>query len=300
MLKLSYAGLGLGGSLGVFFNDELSNLVSNGTIVGTRLNDMVARVLTPFIAHGQLDNPLAPVSINSFSIPNAPVIYRNAQQVSTVDIVNQIGQDAAILLQNNGGLPLSAPQKIAVIGADAGPNILGYQGCGDYGDGCPIDNNNGTFSLGVGSGFSQPQNLVTPLSALQIRASQDRTLLQTVLNNSAIGDIQMTASTADVTLVFVDAFAQENQDRENLNLTANGNAIVEAAAASCNNTIVIMYIPGPIVIDSWVNHPNVTAILATLLPGEQSGPSLVSLLYGDVSPSGKLPFTSILSCHRHP
>ena len=86
----------------------------------------------------------------------------------------------------------------------------------------------------------------------------------------------MTASTADVTLVFVDAFAQENQDRENLNLTANGNAIVEAAAACCNNTIVIMYIPGLIVIDSWVNHPNITAILATLLPGEQSGPSLVS------------------------
>ena len=75
MLKLSGAGLGLCGSLGVFLNDELYNLVSNGTIVGTRLNDKVARVLTPLIAHGQLDNPLAPVSINSFGIPNAPIIY---------------------------------------------------------------------------------------------------------------------------------------------------------------------------------------------------------------------------------
>lgn len=52
-----------------------------------------------------------------------------------------------------------------------------------------------------------------------------------------------------------------------------------------------MHIPGPTLVDAWIDHPNITAVLAPLLPGEQTGPSLVSILYGDISPSGKLPFT---------
>lgn len=40
------------------------------------------------------------------------------------------------------------------------------------------------------------------------------------------------------------------------------------------------------------SHPNVTAIVAPLFPGQQTGPSLVDILWGHISPSGKLPFTS--------
>ena len=253
---------------------------------------MVIRILTPFIAHSQMDTPLPPTVINAVGIPNAPIVYKNVQQQSTIDIIKQIGEEGAVLLQNKGGLPLKAPQQIAIIGTGAGPNVLGYQACGSDGDGCPIDNNNGTFSIGLGSGFSQPQNLITPLTTITMRALQDRSLVQSVLNNSAFDDMGTTASTADVAIVFVEAFAEENQDRSTLNLTAGGNEMIQAVAAVCNNTVVIMHIPGPVIIDSWVNHPNITAILAPLLPGEQTGPSLVSLLYGDVSPSGKLPFTS--------
>jgi beta-glucosidase len=196
------------------------------------------------------------------------------------------------LLKNvDGALPLKAPQSIAIIGEDAGPSPHSDYACGAFGDGCPNDSNNGTFALALGSGYSQPMNLINPLCAIQGRALQDRSLVRSVLNNTAIDDIQTTAAGADVTLVFVDAYAAEGQDRETLLLTGNGNAIVEAAASQCNDTIVIMHIPGSVVIDAWVNHPNITAILAPFLPGEQSGNSLVSVLYGDVSPSGKLPFT---------
>lgn len=178
-----------------------------------------------------------------------------------------------------------------VIGSDAGPNVLGYQACGPFGDGCPITNNNGTFSLGLGSGYSQPLNLITPLTAIQERAAKDFSRVTQVLNNSAIEDIQSTASDADVALVFVSDFAVEGQDKETLELNDYGNEIIAAAAAYNNNTVVVMHISGPTIIEKWVNHPNVTAILAPLLPGEQTGPSVVSVLYGDVSPSGKLPFT---------
>lgn len=52
-----------------------------------------------------------------------------------------------------------------------------------------------------------------------------------------------------------------------------------------------MHIPGPVLVDAWIDHPNITAVVAPLLPGEQTGNALVSVLYGDISPSGKLPFT---------
>ncbi|KAK9241507.1 glycoside hydrolase family 3 C-terminal domain-containing protein [Lipomyces tetrasporus] len=41
----------------------------------------------------------------------------------------------------------------------------------------------------------------------------------------------------------------------------------------------------------WAKHPNVTAIVAAHFPGQESGNSLLDILYGDVNPSGKLPYT---------
>jgi beta-glucosidase len=61
-------------------------------------------------------------------------------------------------------------------------------------------------------------------------------------------------------------------------------------AAVNSNTIVVMRIPGA-VLTPWSSHPNITAILAQFLPGQESGHALASLLFGDVSPSGKLPVT---------
>jgi len=44
-------------------------------------------------------------------------------------------------------------------------------------------------------------------------------------------------------------------------------------------------------VDAWITHPNITAVLFAGLPGQESGNSLVDILYGDVAPSGKLPYT---------
>jgi beta-glucosidase len=41
----------------------------------------------------------------------------------------------------------------------------------------------------------------------------------------------------------------------------------------------------------WQNNPNVTAILAAHMPGQETGNSIVDILWGDVNPSGKLPYT---------
>lgn len=43
--------------------------------------------------------------------------------------------------------------------------------------------------------------------------------------------------------------------------------------------------------DAWIDHPNVTAVVYAGLPGQESGHSIVDILWGDVAPSGKLPYT---------
>lgn len=60
---------------------------------------------------------------------------------------------------------------------------------------------------------------------------------------------------------------------------------------TCNNTVLVVHSTGPIQIQEWADHPNVTAILWAGIPGEQSGNSIADVLYGRVNPSAKLPYT---------
>ncbi|KAH8923646.1 glycoside hydrolase family 3 protein [Atractiella rhizophila] len=285
-------GYNYGGSLGSFWGNVLVEQVNNGTVPQERIDDMVIRTLTPWYASGQGDKAVPQVPFNAVDNPGFPVSYRNVQKSDTPDLVKQIGLEAHALLKNQGGLPLKKGiQSIAVIGNDAGSNFLGPRGCGPFNDACPITNPNGTMSIGGGSGAVWPHNLITPLSAIQSYAQQTNTYVEYTLNNTNLDRVTATAASGDVALVFVNAYAAEGQDRENLDLSDNGDAIIKAATAGNNNTVVILHIPGPVLLEEWIENDNITAVLCSFLPGEQSGNSLIPILFGDVSPSGKLPFT---------
>lgn len=43
--------------------------------------------------------------------------------------------------------------------------------------------------------------------------------------------------------------------------------------------------------DAWIENPNITAVVYAHLPGQDAGRALVQILYGDVSPTGRLPYT---------
>jgi beta-glucosidase len=67
--------------------------------------------------------------------------------------------------------------------------------------------------------------------------------------------------------------------------------LVLNVANRCANTMVVIHNAGPRLVDQFIDHPNVTALIFAHLPGQDSGRALVQLLYGDVSFSGKLPYT---------
>lgn len=70
-----------------------------------------------------------------------------------------------------------------------------------------------------------------------------------------------------------------------------GDDLIERVAANCSNTIVVIHSPGPVLLEKYKNHANITAILWAGLPGQESGNSLADVLFGRVNPGAKLPFT---------
>lgn len=105
----------------------------------------------------------------------------------------------------------------------------------------------------------------------------------------------------DTAVVFVTADSGENYitvegnpgDRTsaNLNLWHNGDKLIQEAAAKYSSVVVVVHTVGPIVMEAWHDLPSVKAVLFAHLPGQEAGKSLMDVLFGDVSPSGHLPYT---------
>lgn len=55
--------------------------------------------------------------------------------------------------------------------------------------------------------------------------------------------------------------------------------------------MVFIHNAGIRLVDAWIDHPNVTAVMYAHLPGQDAGRALAKLIFGDVSPSGRLPYT---------
>lgn len=114
----------------------------------------------------------------------------------------------------------------------------------------------------------------------------------------------------DTAVVFVTADSGENYitvegnpgDRtsSNLNLWHNGDKLVQDVAVKYSNVVVVVHTVGPVIMEAWHDLPSVKAVLFAHLPGQEAGKSLMEVLYGDVSPSGHLPYTVPRSESNYP
>jgi len=81
---------------------------------------------------------------------------------------------------------------------------------------------------------------------------------------------------------------------------AHGDQLVQAVAAQNNNTMAVINAVGPVILESWVDHPNVTAVVWAGLGGTEVGNALVKVMYGAQTPSGRLPYTIAKSPSDYP
>jgi Glycosyl hydrolase family 3 C-terminal domain len=101
------------------------------------------------------------------------------------------------------------------------------------------------------------------------------------------------AKKKDAALVFIASNSGEGTmgDRQNLTSWHGGEDLVLAVAAQNENTIVVVNTVGPMLVESWIDHPNVTAVVWAGVLGTESGNAIKDVLYGDWNPSGRLPYT---------
>lgn len=212
------------------------------------------------------------------------------------DAHHRLAREAAarsiVLLRNAGDLlPLSASSRIAVVGAwGRTPRI---QGTGS--------------SLVNPAHVDSPFDEIVRLAGIWSEAEQEggvdisfapaydaTTGLLLESTDDAPGGIEdavRRASVADIAIVFVGtppSAEAEGHDRADLGLAAGHDQLISAVAEVQENVIVVLQNGGPVVMP-WLVE--VDAVVETWLGGQAVGGALADVLFGVVSPAGRLPMT---------
>ncbi|KAJ3334701.1 hypothetical protein HDU93_007388, partial [Gonapodya sp. JEL0774] len=280
-----------------YWGANLVEHVKAGRVPESRLDDMVTRVLAAWIKMGQDKEGFPDVNFDSWD-PD------RGQHVDVLGdhgrFIRAAGAASAVLVKNSERvLPLSnsTVAKIAVVGEDAFGPAKGINSCADHG--C-VD---GTVAQGWGSGTTNFPYIVSPVEGVATRAEERG--MQVVATREPAEALRV-AEKAQVAIVFVFADSGEeyisvegNQgDRNDLSLWRGENSLVTAVAA-VQKTVVVVHSPGPVLVP-WIDHPNVTAVIFAGMPGQETGNAIADVLFGDVNPSGRLPYTVAASRWDYP
>ncbi|KAI1821378.1 beta-glucosidase M [Xylaria intraflava] len=307
----SLAGMDMVMPNSALWGDELVKAVKNGSVPEDRLNDMATRVIASWYQMGQ-DQGFPDPGVGIAPDITMPHRIVDARNTSSQKVLLDGAVEGHVLLKNvNNALPLKKPKMLSIFGYSArNPDQWNYKSNGgvsawafggesaylgrdtNAGFSGVVDDSftqiapNGTLFSGGGSGAVTPASVSAPFDALTQRAYDDGTATMWDFN-SPEPDI---VSASDACLVIVNAYASEGFDRPGIRDDFT-DGLIRHVADGCNNTIVIFHNAGIRLVDRWIDHSNVTALIFAHLPGEASGRALVSLLYGESNPSGKLPYT---------
>ncbi|MEP7143904.1 MAG: glycoside hydrolase family 3 C-terminal domain-containing protein [Ferruginibacter sp.] len=112
----------------------------------------------------------------------------------------------------------------------------------------------------------------------------------------AAGNADVTIAVIGLTAVYEgeegDAFlAEGGGDKKNLNLPASQIAYLKALRKGVNSKPLVVVITAGSAVDVAAVEPYADAIIYAWYPGQQGGNALADILFGKVSPSGRLPVT---------
>ncbi|KAI9493633.1 glycoside hydrolase superfamily [Zychaea mexicana] len=269
-----------------YFGPNLTKAVENGEVTEERLTDMATRIAAAHFKVGQ-DKDYPETTLRSFDRQNEPEVIVTSDD--HINFVREIGAASLILLTNDGILPLSSKDfgKIAIVGSDAAPPSVE---CTD------LACNDGTYVQGWGSGTVDFPYIISPTEGITNRAGDSVKVVHTYDDWDTEAAAEL-ASDADIAFVFAKTEAGEeylmvdgNNDRKNLTLWNNGDNLIQAVADANENTVVVIHSVGPVLMP-WIAHKNIKAVVWPGLPGQETGNSLADVLFGDVNPSGRLPYT---------
>ena len=185
--------------------------------------------------------------------------------------------------------------RVGVFGEDAASNPDGPNACEDRG--CNV----GTLGQGWGSGTAEYPYLISPIEALREAFNNETVQITEFLTNELPAPNAIAKQ--DLCLVFANSDGGEGYiasdhikgDRNDLRLQKGGDRLIKHVADHCGGgdagVVVIIHAVGPVLVESWIEHDAIKAVIFAHLPSQESGNSIARILFGDANPSGRLPYT---------
>lgn len=283
------AGLDIENPEPIIFGKNLLKAVGEGAVGVETIDTACRRILRTQYRVACAQDPLPAYDEDMVASPGARALALEA------------AEKGAVLLENNSVLPLAQGRikTLAVLG-----RLARIENTGDF-----------------GSSRVRARHVVTPLEGLRALLGEDAILTG---EESDLDAARAAAASADAVVVVVGTTADEEGefipgdialgqeageaerdaaerqtemmnkrsrggDRTHLGLPADQIALIEAAAASGKPVAVVIVAGSAILTEGW--REKAGAILQTFYCGQEGGTALARLLFGAVSPSGKLPFT---------
>lgn len=274
-VKPANAGMDIEMPRGHFYARRLYNAVKCGDVPEEEIDSSVRRILT---AKLRWITALPEKKSDTHSI--ACNEHRN--------LARECAEQSMVLLTNNGILPWCeknlAHKTLAVIGELAVIPCLG-------------DN---------GSSRVSPPQVTTFLDGLRQRADSNIRIVYS--DGRDIAQTADIARRADAVLLVAGYYADDEGenltsnrqpvakpkvprggDRASLLLSDRQQQLIHAVCEANSTTVVTLVAGSAVMMSGWQDKP--AAILFAGYPGMEGGHALAKILFGDVNPSGKLPFT---------
>ena len=263
---------------------------------------VIDSIATGALTEALVDEKVKQILRVRYAVEAIPDDVANTEMTSKPEqqqIAKKVAEKSIVLLKNEGKLPIAKEvKKIAVIGQNA---VLKTQS-GGMGAGVKalyevtplegIQKRAGadvqvTYAPGYknfpGRRWGPPSATPNPLEAAAIDEPADPALVEEAV---------ALAKEADLVIFFGGtnkSIETEGSDRQNIDLPCGQNELVAALYEANPNLVTVLISGGPT--DLRQLEPVSPAIVQGWWNGTEGGTALAEVLFGDIAPSGKLPFT---------
>jgi beta-glucosidase len=255
------------------YDTQLPELIRSGQVPISVVDEAVRRVLRVKFALGLFEHPYARGTEVTAAVAEHRPLVRKAAEESLVLLKNDAEKNGESIL------PLSSRVKrVALIG--------------------PLADDTAAM-LGDDEDIARRPGVVTVKDALDARMKQNAGSLVyargTEINGqseSGFAEAVQAAEQADVAVLALGESAGmsgEAGSRAHLDLPGNQEQLLEKIAATGKPVVLLVFSGRPLMLNWAAQH--VGAIMEVWFPGSEAGSAIANILYGDVSPSGKLPMS---------
>ena len=263
----------------------LKNLVASGKVSEEQIDTAVRRILEAKYRLGLFDNPY------NYIIPEreATQIYTQANR----EAARRIAAETFVLLKNNGNLlPLSADGKIALIGplADAATHMQGMWSV------AAVPGRNRSLRTAFAEAMADSSRLFYAKGAnlygdaeMEAGASMANCIRDPRPAGELVAEALAVAEKADVIVAALGEGAEssgESASRAFLQLPGNQMELLKALVATGKPVVLLNFSGRPTVMT--YEAENVPAVMNVWYAGSEGADAIADVVFGKVSPSGKL------------